>query len=97
MNLRREIEWARYQERLRLLEQAERQRLRAPEPEPEDGTPMPQGWDTADWPHDTAVLLLPVLVLVIVGLTCGWAAFWIGLAVVCFVFGIGAARQRREL
>jgi hypothetical protein len=84
VSLRREIEWARYQERRRLLdEQAERQRLREPEPEPEvriEHYCIDLG--------STAVLLVPVLVLVILGLTCGWAVFWIGLGVLCFVLGV---------
>lgn len=93
MSYRRDVELARYQERLRLLEQAERQRQRAPEPEPEQITVEHICLDVSD----TAVLLVPVLVLVILGLTCGWAVFWIGLGVLCFVLGIVANHQRGDL
>jgi uncharacterized membrane protein YkgB len=75
-SFQRDIEWARHQARQRELEeQAERQRQRAPEP----------AWHGEELGHgDDGRLIgvIIVLVLVIIGLTCGWAAFWIGLLVV---------------
>jgi Flp pilus assembly protein TadB len=78
----RDIDWARYQARQRELEeQAERQRQRAPEPG-YLGTQEP-GRDDG-----RAIGVIVVLVLVIIGLTFGWWAFWICLTVVVVLIAL---------
>lgn len=91
--------WARRRNR-RLDEQAERQRRRAPEPLPEDEIQREiagdQTWMQGERGYDdidVAILLaIPVLVLIVLGLTVSAWIFWIGLLVSCGLIGFASTR-----
>ena len=85
-SLRSQVEWARYQERQRQLdEQAERQRQRAPEPEIE--TYEPPGLSEFDIKLAAGFAMIP---LVILGTVWSWWAFWIGAMLVAVALTVAA-------
>jgi hypothetical protein len=74
----REILHARQQARQQLLEeQAERQRLRAPEPVEWHGEELP--YDDTDADVERVIVAIAVVILVIVALVFGAWPFWIGM------------------
>ena len=75
---------ARRQERRRLDEQAERQRLRAPEPGPEEAhlELREEGLTEGDI---KLLLVVPVMILAILAVTVNAWIFWIGMLVLCGV------------